>query len=546
MPGHLLPDHVKVSVECTPETGSFIRIEVWLPTENWNGDFMGTGNGGAAGALIPLMMQGPLGLGYAVANTDMGTSAGPDCGIGNKAVWKDFGYRATHLMTLAAKELIERFYGVPPKYSYFSGGSTGGQQGLMEAQRYPEDYDGILAGAPAHDRTNLHIGFIWDWLALNASEKSRFTKENAAQVVKTILKKCGDAGGRREEDAFLYHPDRIRMTEDVLEGAGLCPEQTSALMKVYRGPFNPRTSEPIYPAMVMPGSEACGLGLAERSDEESFARDFFYLFRWMFGADFDFKKFDFDRDVAKIHQELDQYLNATSPDLTAFRNRGGKLLIIHGTADPIIPYTGSIQYYEAVRREMGNVDNFFRLFLAPGMEHMSGGPGVQDIMFGFPATPKDSKHLATLALKDWVEEGIAPDCLYPVAFRDGNVMNGFLDDTYAYERPIYPYPKSDLLFGIENDVDYVAASFVSTKADVVSLRQFLNDNGGANIDIIAKIENQAGVDNIEEICEACEGIMIARGDLGVEIPFVKVPSVQKLLISKCRMLPKVRNFYSHG
>ena len=98
--------------------------------------------------------------------------------------------------------------------------------------------------------------------------------------------------------------------------------------------------------------------------------------------------------------------------------------------------------------------------------------------------------------------------------------------------------KSDLLFGIENDVDYVAASFVSTKADVVTLRQFLNDNGGANIDIIAKIENQAGVDNIEEICEACEGIMIARGDLGVEIPFVKVPSVQKLLISKCRMLGK--------
>ena len=98
--------------------------------------------------------------------------------------------------------------------------------------------------------------------------------------------------------------------------------------------------------------------------------------------------------------------------------------------------------------------------------------------------------------------------------------------------------KSDLLFGIENDVDYVAASFVSTKADVVSLREFLNDNNGANIDIIAKIENQAGVDNIEEICEACEGIMIARGDLGVEIPFVKVPSVQKLLISKCRMLGK--------
>lgn len=132
---------------------------------------------------------------------------------------------------------------------------------------------------------------------------------------------------------------------------------------------------------------------------------------------------------------MDTYLNANQTDLSAFRDRAGKLLLLHGTADPIIPYTSSIRYYEQVRKEMGDVDSFFRLFLAPGMAHTFGGPGVQGIAFGLPATPKDSKHLAILALKEWVENGVAPDALYPVSFRDNNPVNGFLPDGVAYANP---------------------------------------------------------------------------------------------------------------
>lgn len=439
MPVGTVPEHIKVSVVCKPEEGSNIRIEVWLPTERWNGDFVGTGNGGAAGTLAPFVMIGPLKLGFAVANTDMGTSAGPDCGIGNKAVWKDFGYRATHLMTVASKAIIESYYGVPPKHSYFNGISTGGQQALREAQKYPEDYDGILAGAPAYDRVNLHLGFLWDWLAVNGGKGGLFTAEDADNVVKTILAKCGDVGGRKPGDNFMYYPHKIVMKPELFAGTNLTAEQICGLMKIYRGLVDPATGERIYEPTMMPGSEACDLGLVHRCEHPGFEQGYFYIFRWVLGEDFDFTKFDFHKDAQKLHEELDTYLNATSTDLSSFRDRGGKLLLIHGTADPIIPYTSSIRYFEQVRKEMGEVDSFFRLFLAPGMAHTIGGPGVQDIVFGLPATPKDSKHLGILALKEWVETGIAPDALYPVAFRNNDTANGFIADRIGYEREILPY-----------------------------------------------------------------------------------------------------------
>lgn len=441
MPFGMVPEHIRVNVVCKPEEGSNINIEIWMPTKGWNESFLGTGNGGAAGMLVHFVMIDPLRMGFAVANTDMGTSAGVDCGIDNPAVWKDFGYRATHLMTVAAKNVIEAYYGEPPKYSYFSGGSTGGQQALSEAQRYPEDYDGILATAPAHNRTNLHIGFVWDWLAVNDSEVSKFTQEEAALVVKSILEKCGAQGGKQGEDPFLYRPDQITIMRDVFNDSGLKAEQIDALMKLYEGPTDQSTGESIHVPLVIPGSEACDMGLVTRCDEAKFANDFFYLFRWIFGVDYDFHKFNFHTDTKTIHETLDSYLNATETDLSSFKERGGKLLMIHGTADPIIPCTSSIQYYEQVKEKMGELDSFLRLFLIPGMAHISGGPGLQDIVAGAPATPKDSKHMALLALKEWVEGEKAPECLYPVAFRDNNPVNGYIDDTFAYERRIVPYEK---------------------------------------------------------------------------------------------------------
>ena len=433
-----LPEHTRVHVVCRPEESSKIRIEIWLP-ENWNGDFVGTGNGGAAGVLAHISMFGPLQMGFAVANTDLGTSKGADSGIGNPAIWKDFGYRATHLMTLAAKEVIHSFYGKYPMHSYFVGGSTGGQQALMEAQRYPEDYDGILAGAPANDRTNLHIGFLWDWLAVNRLGTGMFTVEDAKKIANLMLEQYGGKGERREGDPFFYRPDRIEIKKEVFENSGLKKEQVDALMKIYAGVKDPVTGEVIHGPLLMPGSEAEDMGLVARSDEKQFATDFFYLFRWIFGVDFDFKKFDFHRDTEKVHKMLDPYLNANESDLTAFKNRGGKLLLIHGTADPIIPCTESISYYEKVCNKMGDVGDFFRLFLVPGMAHIGGGPGLQDILFGFPATPRDARHLGLLALKEWVETERPPMTLCPVAFAQGDPLAPFRKDGVAWEREIACY-----------------------------------------------------------------------------------------------------------
>lgn len=434
-----MPEYIKVKIACRPEERSYIRIEVWLPTEIWNGDFLGTGNGGAAGELLPVVMIGPLKLGFAVANTDMGTSAGADCGIGNSAVWKDFGHRATHLMTVVAKEVIQCYYGAGPKHAYFSGTSTGGQQALQEAQMYPNDYDGILAGAPAFDRVNLHLGFLWDWLAINAGHGGSYTAEDAHRIVQAVLKLRGQEGGRPVDRPYMEHPHMITDMADVLAQSGFTPEQVQSLTKIYMGATDPVTGHQIYEPTMMPGSEACDLGLVARCEHPKFAQEFFYLFRWVLGKDFDFTAFDFHKDARRVHEALDNDLNAAAPDLSAFRDRGGKLLLVHGTADPIIPYTSSLRYYSQVQQKMGSVDQFFRLYLIPGMAHTFGGPGAQDIVFGFPATPKDKEHLALLALKEWVETGDPPEALHPVVFRDNDLSNAFRADGLDHTLTVHPY-----------------------------------------------------------------------------------------------------------
>lgn len=346
----------------------------------------------------------------------------------------DFDY----LMAVAAKAVVESCFGRQPAHAYFTGSSTGGQQALSAAQRYPEDYDGILAIAPAFDRVNLHLAFLHDWLAVNKGKAGLFSQEDADTLTRMFLTECGEQGGRQGDDPFFYHPHAIKVTEQLLEKAGLTPAQSQGLMALFQQVTDPVTGHPLYEATMVPGSEACDMGLAYRC-AQSFEQDMFYLFRWVLGADFDFRTFDFHTDAQTVHAALDEHLNATATDLSAFRARGGKLLLLHGTADPIIPYTSSVRYYEQVCQTMGDVSGFFRLFLIPGMAHTSGGPGLQDVGVGLPATPKDSKHLALLALKDWVETGCAPSTLYPVAFRDNNFANGFLPDGVEYEHAVACY-----------------------------------------------------------------------------------------------------------
>ena len=163
VPAGKVPPHTVVKIVLHPGKDSNIHVEVCLPeAEKWNNRFIGLGNGGAAGRISSGSLLGYMARGYAVATTDMGTAPNSDSGIGKPDVWKDFGYRATHLMTAVSKQVIQTYYGHAPEYSYFNGGSTGGQQALQESQRYPEDYDGIVANVPAHCRTPLHAYFLWN------------------------------------------------------------------------------------------------------------------------------------------------------------------------------------------------------------------------------------------------------------------------------------------------------------------------------------------------------------------------------------------------
>lgn len=465
--GRPLPAHCEVKVELRPVEQSRILVEVWLPIQNWNGDFLGTGNGGSAGNIVALELANGLRRGYATANTDMGTEPDIDKLIGCPERWKDFGYRATHLMTVVGKQITEAFYGEAIGTSLFIGGSTGGQQALSEAQRYPEDYNGILAIAPAYYRTHLHYGFIWNWMALHKCADTGFAQEAAQLVTDHLLKKYGNQGCCLPGDRFFTCPQFIDLDSAVFDDCeGLTEGQKEALKMLSQAPKNPVTGEKIYPAVYTPGSEAVDLGLVTQSNLQQFEKDFLYLFRWLAGKDYDFTTFDFNKDVAYFDHVLGDILNATSVDLSQFRELGGKLLMLHGMADPIIPYTDSQQYYEQVVHTDGGIEKtraYFRYFQIPGLGHIAGGPGVQDITsHGFQATPQDTDHDSLVALSKWVKTGKAPERLLAVAFKDGNILNGILYDHFEYERPCFAYPYDAEFVGTDpnNPNHYAAREYI--------------------------------------------------------------------------------------
>ena len=431
----------KVTVVLHPTEQSNITVAVCLPeAARWNGKFLGTGNGGYAGMIAEGALLNSVGRGYATANTDMGMPLDPDECIGCVPVWEDFGYRATHMMTVVGKQLTEYFYGKALEHSYFIGGSTGGQQGFSEAQRYPEDYDGIICLSPAFDRVRLHAFFVWNWQQLHGNKDATFTPEQAQKWKDSIVKAYGKACGSNEQDAFLTYPGGL-LENPALQAAiqeQLTPGQREALRGLYDGPKDPVTGARII-APFLPGTEAEGLSLADISNKDYFAHEFFYLFRWIWGMDFDFMNFDFHKDMEDAIAKLSPILDATDTDLNAFKERGGKLLVIGGSVDAIVPYTGFLDYYHKVIDAQGSLDetkNFFRFFLMPGFSHTVGGPGVQEVgAVGVTAVPRDSEHDVICAMERWVEQGDAPERLLGTHFEFGS--SGLV---FGHARPAYVYP----------------------------------------------------------------------------------------------------------
>ena len=407
-----LPPRTIVKLVLNPAKGSNINVEIWMPDAKiWNGRFYGLGNGGSAGSIDPNGLAGQLDGGYAVATTDMGTAPNADSGVGNPEVWKDFGFRATHLMTLAAKQVITAYYDKRPDFSYFNGGSTGGQQALQEAQRYPEDYDGIVAAIPAHCRTPLHAYFLWNDQILN---KCPFTKEQEDAVIAA----GNDYMAPREAPAVAgkFISDPRCDTKDIeavialalKKDPTLTKEHAEALRKLFDGPRHAVSGERIFNGIPF-GSSI------------SRAHGHLYLFKWVFGANKKMEDIDFGPDIDTYTAALGPYLNAENADLSAFEKRGGKLLMMSGSADSIVPYHATLDYYERVIEHSGSLDkvkSFFRYYIIPGMGHW-GGPGV--------SPPGNLVEL----VRNWREKGSVPEMLQGSRIVDGKV---------ELEMPLYPYP----------------------------------------------------------------------------------------------------------
>jgi feruloyl esterase len=453
-----LPPFCRIAATLQPTPDSNIKIELWMPEKSWNGRFLGTGNGGGAGKLSYRSLAFGMRRGFATANTDMGTSPNADAVVGHPQRWADFGYRSTHQMTVVSTQILRAYYGKPQTHAYFVGCSTGGGQGLMEAQRYPGDYNGIIAGAPANNRTHIHTGFVWNAQAANDPPGVQLSPETIAFITKSVVKACAGKDGGAPGDNFLTDPRECKFDADTLRKCQgnshadcVSPAELSTLKKFYAGPTDPRTGERIYTPIPV-GSENSPGGVAMQQDPKEMSKQW-YPFRWAFGSGFDYHKFDFNHDQDMVDKELAPILNANNPDLSAMQQRGGKLLMFTGTADPLVPFQDALHYYDRVVQEQQNrlpdaggmgpqqglktTREFFRYFLVPGMAHCGGGPGLHD--FGQDLqlqVPRDSDHDILTALVRWVEEGVAPDKIIASSYVDDLSSKGI-----RFQRPICPYPQ---------------------------------------------------------------------------------------------------------
>jgi Tannase and feruloyl esterase len=418
-----------------------VNFEVWMPAAGWNGKFQAVGGGGFAGAISYGAMAVALERGYATASTDTGHSTpGGSWALGHPELVIDFGYRAIHEMTVKAKSIVEAFYGNAPRLSYFVGCSTGGRQGLMEAQRYPNDYDGIVAGAPANIWTRLPAANLFAAAAVLKDEATRLPAAKLSVLHKGAIAACDARDGVTDgvienPPACAFDPGSLQCTGEETDSC-LTPSQVGAARKVYGSAANPRTREAFFPGMV-PGSELTWSALVGGPQPLSLAVDFYKYFVFS-DPNWDWKTMDFDKDIAAGEEKAGKVLDAIDPDLRAFKARGGKLIMYHGWNDQLIPPLNTINYYDSVSKLMGasDTDDFARMFMAPGMLHCAGGPG-----------PNTFDALG--ALEQWVEHASKPSTIIASRSTDGIV---------ARTRPLCPYPQVATYTG-SGSID-TAASFV--------------------------------------------------------------------------------------
>jgi hypothetical protein len=468
-----LPPFCRVRVESHPSSDSDIKIEVWLPIQTWNGKFQGRGNGGFAGEIDDFSLALAVQQGYATAGTDTGHAAsGIDArwALGHPEKVTDFGYRAIHEMTQDAKLVVKQFYGKHPlQHAYFASCSNGGRQALMEAQRYPADYDGIIAGAPANYWTHLVTSAIWQMQATLLDSASYIPPTKLPAIAKAVDLACDAQDGT--PDGIINDPRKCHFDPAVMlckaEESDFCltSAQITALKKIYAGPSDANGTQ-IYPGL-LPGAEdgqgGWGLWITGPEPGKSLMQAFgtgFYSQMVFERPDWNFRDANVADIVKTADEKLAKTLNATDPNLSAFKARGGKLILYHGWNDPAISAINTVNYRQAVIGAMGqdNFDSFARVYMVPGMQHCDGGVGPDSFGENGPWPNVTDPHQSLqLSIEQWVEKGTAPKEVIATKF-SGPLNSGKAEMT----RPLCVYPKVAMYESIGDQNS--AASFVCVDA----------------------------------------------------------------------------------
>jgi hypothetical protein len=440
------PAYCRVEGYVAPTVG----IELRLPQSNWNGKTMFQGCGGYCGSLAQMeQCMDALRRGYACIHTDLGhrsTPADAKWAYNNPQAEIDFYFRATHAATQAGKAIVAAAYGRNAERSYFQGCSTGGRQGLISAQRFPDDFDGIIVGAPAGVSAGGGLHLIWSALAnLDRNGNAIMSAEKVPMIAEAVMKKCDAVDGRGDgliDDPRVCTFDPAELTCRPGQNTSQCltAPEVQVVRKIYSGATN-KDGVRIYRAAPMPGSEPTWVPVfiganGQKPGYYFFGGDFFrYLaFAEDPGPSWQPEDFNFDRDPARMG--YNRHLNnAADPDLRAFKARGGKLIAYQGWRDYSVPPMGIVDYVEMVERVMGGreaTQEFFRLFMLPGVDHCAGGPG--------PARMD-----LINALETWVEHGQAPDAIVAARIKNdpglmGNVYFPLPAADIALTRIIFPYP----------------------------------------------------------------------------------------------------------
>jgi Tannase and feruloyl esterase len=464
-----LPAFCRVEGVSKPSSDSDIQFEVWMPSSGWNGKFRGAGNGGFAGAISYTEMAQAIRAGYATASTDTGHRAG-----GTDAHWAlghpqkviDFGYRAIHVTAVNAKAIVRAFYEQAPRYSYFESCSDGGREALMEAQRFPSDYNGILAGAPANFWTLLLSGAFFNTQIPGLEHPASYIPANKLPAISAaVLAACDAEDGVK--DGIVGDPTTCNFDPSVLlcKGADssrcLTAPQVAELRKIYRGLTDSKGDE-LFPGY-MPGGELGPGGWELWITGDAPATSLQYAFGINYFQDmvFDnaawtYRGANVDAAIRLATRKTARVLNATDPNLAPFEHRGGKLILYHGWSDAAIPPLNTVNYYKSVVARLGRAQtaSFVRLYMVSGMQHCGGGPGPNFFGQAGVSAPSDPTRNVSTALEEWVEKGVAPGRIVATKFVNPARPSQGIEMT----RPLCAYPQIAKYKGSGNPND--AANFV--------------------------------------------------------------------------------------